>query len=479
MENEIQEYRILYHHLTERNRPHLVIYGEEEDIFTLSIAIASVRGPDINMKNDQRLHIKIAVAFCNRNPIPNFNDIRFQVLKQRQIYHDGEENPPHFWEVAEVPDFSRNWHGNIDVDLQNFPEVPHDMVWFQCFEDTPLDRIKNFMGAMKEKQGPDKYLVIEILYYLDPDFIQQLLRVRGIFEGYRFLGQDRRLTDQLFERGAYHEVVDDHLTLVFQRSQEATCKESTEKPDPSTRTVPCSTEASKESNFPLFNDGKMLIQLKEIVIFGDSNYTLHKALFNLRNKSQEGILFHPSNYHHHHLCYTHFALHTTRASQEPSPITIPCEALYMTSPIEADECTCKYDGKVVYYRCPPFSRRINIKRFTSFMQYIGRKQGNDDYLLIVLTRQSQYEGLDKKYKETLEGGKDLEGYKFLGEAKELTKQLCDHGFKDELQDEYIQYIKHIIHFKQRKFSDSAMAATKQEKREIPALKPISLVFQKV
>ena len=460
----IPEYYRLGNHLIGHKPRNLVIYGEQDGIFSLSIAIASMRD---HQGKAQR--VGIAVAHCNPNP--HFDDICYRLYLQLRFHH-GEENLSHFQEVANVPNFSNNWYGNVNVERGNFPEVPCDVVWFQCFEEIPqIDRIAALMRTVRERQGPGNYLVIEILYCLDPNFVQNLQTIGNIIEEYRFLGQDRRLTDRLFERGAYSVEVGDFLTLVFQKPREDTCKESTETLDPPTKPVSCSLEASKESKESLlFNDEKLLIkvQLKEIVIFGDNNYTLYKALLNLRNKSQEGILFHPSNYHHH----TRFALHPIRAIPEPLPITIPCEALYMTSPIKADECTCTYAGKVVCYKCPPYFRRINIKKLTSFMQAIGCKQDNNDYLLILLTRQSQYESLDEKYKETLEGGIDLEGYKFLGEAKELMKKLCDHGFKDELQDEYIKYIKRIIHPKHV----HVMAATKLE---IPAMKPILLVFQKV
>lgn len=456
MENEIQECDILYHQLIERNPPRkLVIYGEEDGIFTLSIAIASMR---------DHQGVGIVVAYDNHDPIPDFNNIRDQVRQRQLMIFRGEEIPQHFLEVANVQNFPNgNWQ---NVDLDNFPEVPCDVVWFQCLEDIPqLDIIRNFMRTMLRRQGPGNYLVIEILHFLDPDLIQRLLRVGNVIEGYRFLGQDLHLTDQLFERGAYNVRVGLFLTLVFQKPQEGTCKESTETPDPPTMPMTCSIEASKESNeMSLFPNEKLQIQLKEIVIFGDNNQTLLKALSNLRNKSEEGITFNES-------CYPFYPFF--REQQFEVTLT------YLLSSLQLEADTYTYAKKVVCYRCPPYSRRINEKRLTSFMQAIGRKQDNDDYLLILLTRQSQYESLDKKYKETPKGEKYLEGYKFLGEAKELTKQLCDHGFKDELQDEYIEYIKHITHFKQQKFSDSAMAATKQEKREIPAMKPISLVFQKV
>ena len=458
MENEIQECDILYHQLTEQNPPRkLVIYGEEDGIFTLSIAIASMR---------DHQGVGIVVAYGNHGPIPDFNDIREQVRQRQLLLFHGEEIPQHFLEVANVQNFPNdNWQ---NVNLHNFPEVPCDVVWFQCLEDIPqLDIIINFMRTMLRRQGPGNYLVIEILHFLDPDLIQRLLRVGNVIEGYRFLGQDLHLTDQLFERGAYDVEVGAFLTLVFQKPQEGTCKESTETPNPPTMPVTCSIEASKESNeMSLFHDQKLQIQLKEIpvVIFGDKNRTLLKALSNLRNKSKEGIIFNRSRYPFYPIFH-----------KQIFEMTLP----YLLPSLQLDIDTNTYAKKVVCYRCPPFSMRISKKRLTSFMQAIGRKQDNDDYLLILLTRQSQYESLDKKYKETLESGKDLEGYKFLGEAKELTKQLCDHGFKDELQDEYIEYIKHIIRFKQEQFSDSAMAAKKQEKREIPAMKPISLVFQKV
>ena len=468
-ENIIPEYYRLGDHLIGQNPQNLVIYGEENGIFTLSIAIASMR----DHRHDAE-QVGIKVAYGNPNHIPDFNDIREQVHIQQppHFFFRGEEIPQHFLEVDDVPNFANgNWQ---NVDLHNFPVLPCDVVWFQCLEDIPqLDIIRNFMGVMKEKQGSGKYLVIEILHFLDPDLIQQLLRVGNIIEEYRFLGQDRRLTNQLFERGAYSVEVGFILTLVFQKPQEGTCKESTERPDPPTMPVTCSIEASKESTeMSLFYDEKLQIKLKEIVIFGDNNYALLKALFNLRNKSTKGIIVNESHYHHHHH-YRHLRRFCPICHEQQ--ITPPEFSFKLDIHID----TNTYAGKVVCYKFPPYSRGINEKKLTSFMQDIGCQQDNNDYLLIVLTRQSQYESLDKKYKETLESGKDLEGYKFLGEAKELTKQLCDHGFKDTLQAEYMQHIKHIIGHKQKKFSDSAMAATKQEKREIPAMKPISLVFQKV
>lgn len=464
MENEIQECDILYDQLIEQNPPqNLVIYGEENGIFTLSIAIAS-------MRNHQG---RIAVAYCNRNPIRGFNSMRDQVHLQLRRYH-GEVNPPHFQEVANVPDFSNNWY---NIERGNFPEVPqpHDVVWFQYFEVIPqLDRIVAFIRAMRMKQESGNYLVIEILFYLDRNFIRQLEEQldqlnRENIEGYEFLGQDRRLTDQLLEYGAYH-AIDDHLTLVLQKSRKGTCKESTETPDPPTMPVTCSIEALKESDeMSLFNDEKT-----QVVVYGDNDYTLQEALFNLRKKSSKGIIFHPSD--HYHPATSLIQLPPISLHGMPLIIPVGCSSGFL---IEVDD---NYTGKVVCYKCPPYSRRINMKKLTSFMQDIGRKQDNDDYLLILLTRQSQYESLDKKYKETLEGGKDLEGYKFLGVANKLMEKICDHGFKDELRAEYTKYITHIICLKQieqEKYYDSMMAAIKLERKETPAMKPISLLFQKV
>uniref|UniRef100_A0A1X7V1W1 25S rRNA (uridine-N(3))-methyltransferase BMT5-like domain-containing protein n=1 Tax=Amphimedon queenslandica TaxID=400682 RepID=A0A1X7V1W1_AMPQE len=187
----------------------IVLFGEAN--FTFTIALASLR-----TNGSEGI-----TATTYDSQLPTFD--RAQATAETQCTPNGkkyklsdEEIEDNIADVSGLPDFSDNWHTDVDAtSIPDWLQVAGKVVWFQCpwtliSMGSTENLIRDFMQEMARKQDIGDILVIGISthkVYIGRYNIESMLgdgSGKSIINGYRYLGYDKNIIKNILKHGYKH-----------------------------------------------------------------------------------------------------------------------------------------------------------------------------------------------------------------------------------------------------------------------------------
>ena len=171
-------------------------------------------------------------------------------------------------------------------------------------------------------------------------------------------------------------------------------------------------------------------QAKEVVIFGENNFTFQLALATLRNNSWDGIHHGVRKYDDEKLKSIDFSNKNGRKLGLSETDILANIKILLDTPLPPSSQI--NEGKVVWYQYPWEERSATVKDALDEMKDAQKPK---DYLLfgIITGIGENSEPRDYKLKEVL--GDELQnteynGYTFLGGDKGLIKKMLSFGYRD-------------------------------------------------
>ena len=210
----------------------IVLVGEGNDVFTLSLVLSILRDG----------HNGIDVASTVRQPDTH-------IVKNKAGDNCPHQYPEYLNDIATVDMICANAH--IIDDLQNLdgmPNVANKVVWLECPEYWDIKAgcsIMEFMKKITNYQENGNYLVIKIYpsFFIDP-MMHFLYTLAATTIGYWLHGKDESLIQDIIAYGGYEDT--QCLLLVFRKGPVDTCKEDDIPTEPSCSYSVCIDEISAQ-----------------------------------------------------------------------------------------------------------------------------------------------------------------------------------------------------------------------------------------